>query len=211
MSLSLESPLRFPLPLLVTPSGWTSPDVLLSGQEGRQSPTHTCAPCLHTGGSPTPFTAGTPPGAQTTTHRACYSGPVCHQQGLTPELLLSTCPFPCRGCPWARGALAPPLTSGPERAFFTCADTCLLSGSSREYRCRTACGRAGLPPISRLIQTERGPCPAALFALHPLPTVREIDLGGGGGVFLLFPPISLITAGCQAALCHQAWPCSTLH
>ena len=39
---------------------------------------------------------------------------------------------------------------------------------------------------------ERGPRPAALFALHPLPTVREIDLGGG--VFFLFflqSPLSL--------------------
>lgn len=45
--------------------------------------------------------------------------------------------------------------------------------------------------ISGLILVERGPCPAALFTLHSLPIVHEIDLRERV-VLLLFPPISLL-------------------
>lgn len=112
------------------------------------------------------------------------------RQDLSPEP--ATCPLPCRGRTWARRASAPPLISGPERAFLICADRRLSSHAVSEYRCLTAAGRAGPPSPPGSFRRKEARV-QLLFALHPLTTVPEIDRGWGQGLFFFFfPPISLL-------------------
>lgn len=100
------------------------------------------------------------------------------QQGLKPRLFFPLALFPARDVPGAGGPYLLPLVPVWNVPFFICADMCLLSDSLSEYRCWLVGWQPVLFLISGLIQMERGPCPAALFTLHSLPIVHEIDLRG---------------------------------
>ena len=185
MSIFSLLPLGFPHPPGATQPSGTSPDSLASRA---LTPTRPASHTLHSGDttrSPDNHT----PGLWLWPHAPPCRWARLGWQDLRPER--STCPFPCRGRTWARWASAPPLSSGPCLSHLC---RCTPIEKLHEQIPMLDGGWASWPALpSRLIQTERGPHPAALFALHPLATVHEIDRGGGGGLFFFFfPPISLL-------------------
>lgn len=188
LSLSLKSPLSF-VPPLCWPHSWAGAprDHTLLAKRVRP-PTNLCHTHLHPGHSLTPFMVGGPRSTSRSPEghmqnlllwpRAAANPVGSGRQGQKAGLPLSSCPLLTGHVPGAGKPYLLPLVPVWNVPFLICADMCLSSESPSEYRCWLAGWRPVLFLISGLIQTERGPCPAALFALHSLPIVHEIDLRG---------------------------------